>query len=117
MTFGFRVFAYSVGELKPMWQKLDQLGKMTMPTYLTGNAGNGYRGNITNFTLGTMYEKFPALITNLTYTVPDDFTWEIGLNERSGGNELPMGVDISITLKLLGKALHSTSNSPIYNYK
>jgi hypothetical protein len=64
-----------------------------------------------------MYEKFPALITNLTYTVPDDFTWEIGLNEGSAGNELPMGVDISITLKLLGKELHSTSNSPIYNYK
>jgi len=117
LTFGFRVFAYSVGELKPMWQKLNELGKMTMPTYLTGNAGNGYRGNITNFTLGTMYEKFPALISNLTYTVPDDFTWEIGLNEGSAGNELPMGVDISITLKLLGSELHSSKSTKIYDYK
>ncbi|NDC23193.1 MAG: hypothetical protein EBZ49_03550, partial [Proteobacteria bacterium] len=114
LTFGFRVFAYSVQELGPMWQKLDKLGRMSMPTYVSGN---GYRGNITRFTLGTMYRKFPALITNLGYTVPDDFTWEIGLNKGSGGNELPMGVDISITLKLLGKQLHSTSNSPIYNYK
>ena len=112
LTFGFRVFAYSVQELLPMWKKLDQLGRMTMPNY----GGSGYYGNITNFTLGTMYRKFPALITNLTHTVPDDFTWEIGLNKGSGGNELPMGVDISITLKLLGKKLHSTSNSPIYDY-
>jgi len=113
LTFGFRVFAYSVKELGPMWQKLDILGRMSMPTYVN----SGYRGNITNFTLGTMYQKFPALITNLTYTVPDDFTWEIGLNKESNDNQLPMGVDISITLKLLGKKLHSTSNSPIYDYK
>jgi hypothetical protein len=117
LTFGFRVFAYSVKELLPMWKKLDQLGRMTMPTYLMGNAGNGYRGNITNFTLGTMYEKFPALITNLTYTVPDDFTWEIGLNKDSNENQLPMGVDISITLKLLGSELHSSKSTKIYDYK
>jgi len=113
LTFGFRVFAYSVKELLPMWQKLDQLGRMTMPTY--GRAG--YYGNITTFTLGTMYEKFPALITNLTYTVPDDFTWEIGLNKDSNENQLPMGVDISITLKLLGSELHSSKSTKIYDYK
>jgi len=108
LTFGFRVFAYSVQELGPMWIRLERLANMSMPTYVK----NGYRGNITNFTLGTMYIKFPALITNLTYTVPDDFTWEIGLNRGSDGNELPMGVDISITLKLLGHTLHSNTNTP-----
>ena len=113
LNFGFRVYAYSVGELKPMWQRLENLAKMTMPTYV---ASNGYHGNITKFTLGTMYKNFPALISSLQYAVPDEFTWEIGLNEGSAGNELPMGVDVTIGLKLLGKKLHSTENTPIYDY-
>ena len=112
LNFGFRVYAYSVGELQPMWVRLEKLGKMTMPTYVS----SGYRGNITKFTLGTMYKNFPALISSLQYAVPDEFTWEIGLNEGSAGNELPMGVDVTIGLKLLGKKLHSTENTPIYDY-
>jgi len=112
LNFGFRVYAYSVSELKPMWQRLENLAKMTMPTYVS----SGYRGNITKFTLGTMYKNFPALISSLQYAVPDEFTWEIGLNEGSKGNELPMGVDVTIGLKLLGKKLHSTENTPIYDY-
>ena len=112
LNFGFRVYAYSVSELKPMWVRLEKLGKMTMPTYVS----SGYRGNITKFTLGTMYKNFPALISSLQYAVPDEFTWEIGLNEGSKGNELPMGVDVTIGLKLLGKKLHSTENTPIYDY-
>ena len=114
LNFGFRVYAYSVGELKPMWQRLENLAKMTMPTYVASNGG--YHGNITKFTLGTMYKNFPALISSLQYAVPDEFTWEIGLNSGSAGNELPMGVDVTIGLKLLGKKLHSTENTPIYNY-
>jgi hypothetical protein len=113
LNFGFRVYAYSVKELLPMWKKLDKLGRMSMPTY--GSAG--YYGNITKFTLGTMYTNFPALISSLQYQVLDEFTWEIGLNKGSGGNELPMGVDVTIGLKLLGKNLHSTENTPIYDYK
>ena len=112
LNFGFRVYAYSVSELKPMWVRLEKLGKMTMPTYVS----SGYRGNITKFTLGTMYKNFPALISSLQYAIPDEFTWEIGLNEGSKGNELPMGVDVTIGLKLLGKKLHSTENTPIYDY-
>ena len=57
-----------------MWQRLEKLGKMAMPTY----GESGYYGNITKFTLGTMYEKFPVLISSLQYAVLDEFTWEIG---------------------------------------
>ena len=117
LNFGFRVYAYSVGELKPMWVRLENLAKMTMPTYVASNGYHGYHGNITKFTLGTMYKNFPALISSLQYAVPDEFTWEIGLNSGSAGNELPMGVDVTIGLKLLGEKLHSTENKPIYNYK
>jgi len=112
LNFGFRVYAYSVKELQPMWQKLDKLGRMSMPTY--GSAG--YYGNITKFTLGTMYTNFPALISSLQYAVPDEFTWEIGLNESSGGNELPMGVDVTIGLKLLNHVLHTSNASKIYDF-
>jgi hypothetical protein len=114
LNFGFRVYAYSVGELQPMWVRLEKLGKMTMPTYVS----SGYRGNITKFTLGTMYKNFPALISSLQYAVPDEFTWEIGLNEGSAGNVLPMGVDVTIGLKLLNKTLHNTATTTkIYDFE
>ena len=113
LNFGFRVYAYSVGELLPMWKKLEKLAKMSMPTY----GASGYYGNITKFTLGTMYKNFPALISSLQYAIPDEFTWEIGLNLGSKGNELPMGVDVTIGLKLLNKTLHNTeATTKIYDY-
>ena len=114
LNFGFRVYAYSVSELQPMWQRLEKLGKMTMPTYVS----SGYRGNITKFTLGTMYKNFPALISSLQYAVPDEFTWEIGLNKGASDNVLPMGVDVTIGLKLLNKTLHNTATTTkIYDFE
>ena len=114
LNFGFRVYAYSVGELQPMWERLENLAKMTMPTYVS----SGYRGNITKFTLGTMYKDFPALISSLQYAVPDEFTWEIGYNQGSSSNKLPMGVDVTIGLKLLNKTLHTAgSTTKIYDFE
>ena len=114
LNFGFRVYAYSVGELQPMWVRLEKLGKMTMPTYVS----SGYRGNITKFTLGTMYKNFPALISSLQYAIPDEFTWEIGLNQGASDNVLPMGVDVTIGLKLLNKTLHNTADTTkIYDFE
>ena len=114
LNFGFRVYAYSVSELQPMWQRLEKLGKMTMPTYVS----SGYRGNITKFTLGTMYQNFPALISSLQYAVPDEFTWEIGLNKGASDNVLPMGVDVTIGLKLLNNTLHNTATTTkIYDFE
>jgi len=113
LNFGFRVYAYSVSELVPMWKRLEALGKMTMPTYIPGN---GYHGNITKFTLGRMYVDFPALISTLQYSVLDEFTWEIGLNNGSNSNVLPMGVDVTIGLKLLNHELHKSDATKIYDY-
>jgi len=115
LNFGFRVYAYSVGELIPMWKRLSALGKMTMPSYISGN---GYYGNITKFTLGTMYKEFPALISSLQYAVPEEFTWEIGLNSGSFLNQLPMGVDVTIGLKLLNDELHKSNMevTNVYSY-
>jgi len=105
LNFGFRVYAYTAKELLIMWARLGHLSKMTMPSYVSGN---GYYGHIIQFTLGTMYKDFPALISTLQYSVPDEFTWEIGLNKDANGNELPMGVDVTIGLKLLGHTLHQS---------
>jgi hypothetical protein len=105
LNFGFRVYAYTAKELLIMWARLGHLSKMTMPSYVSGN---GYYGHIIQFTLGTMYKDFPALISTLQYSVPDEFTWEIGLNKDANGNELPMGVDVTIGLKLLGHGLHQS---------
>ena len=80
-----------------MWKKLQYLSTMTMPEY-GGDAG--YQGTLVTFRLGDLYNKKLAFIESLSYSMSDETPWDI--NMSGGLGELPMGVDISIGLKILG---------------
>ncbi|MFK5283008.1 hypothetical protein ACI3PL_25915, partial [Lacticaseibacillus paracasei] len=48
-------------------------------------SSNGYmRGNIVKLTIGGYFHEQPGIITSITYDVPQESTWEIGI----GTNEL-----------------------------
>jgi hypothetical protein len=90
--------------MKPIWRKLQYLSTMTMPQY-GGDAG--YQGTLVKFRLGNLYGTETkgklGFIESLSYSMSDETPWEIsmfGSNERIG--ELPMGIDVSIGLKILG---------------
>ena len=102
LSFNIQVYATSRVEMLPIWEKLGRLASMTMPTY--SDSGAGYNGKLVEFRLGSLYDNELALIESLSYTMSDETPWEISmLGSKEYIGELPMGIDVSIGLKILGK--------------
>ena len=96
----FTVYATSRDELKSMWRKLNYLATYTMPEYDKNYIM--YKGKYLRVTIGDLYNKQPAFITNLFYTmVSSDSTWEINLEEDINHKQVPMRVDINMGLQML----------------
>jgi len=96
----FRVYATSRDELKPMWRKLNYLATYTMPEY--DNNYITYRGKYLRLTVGDLFIQQPVLISNLFYTLVDnDTTWEINLEEDPTNKQVPMRVDVNMSLRML----------------
>ena len=101
VAFNMQVYATSRIEMKPIYSKLGRLASMTMPTY--GDSA-GYQGSIIKFRLGNLYVDELAYIDSLSYSMSDEAPWDISLKGSDNFiGELPMGIDVSITLKILGK--------------
>jgi len=114
LSFNFQVYATSRIEMKPIWTKLQYLSTMTMPQY--GEAA-GYQGTLVTFRLGSLYNGKLAFIESLSYSMSDETPWEIsmlGSNEPIG--ELPMGIDVTIGLKILGDVLPQLGTTGIYSW-
>lgn len=117
ISMGFTVVAQSIQELAIMYQKLNYLISHMSPDY----SKNGYmRGNMVQLTLGGYLYETPGIITSLTYTIPDDTTWEIGIpatkkqqtNPTNGPafsdtavKELPHRIEVSLTFRPIEKFL------------
>ena len=99
LTFNFKVYANSRREMKNMWLKVQELAKLTLPDY----SGGPYSGQLVFFRLGDLWGQgssgIPSIITALSYTYNDDHPWDINYDGELG--ELPMGVDVNISLTLL----------------
>lgn len=76
ISMNFTVVAQSIQELSIMYQKLNYLKSTLAPDY----SDSGYmRGNIHQLTMGGYFYETPGIIDSLTYTIPNDSTWEIGI--------------------------------------
>lgn len=85
LSWKWTVFAQSKPELSIMYQKLNYLASTLAPNF--GEAGF-MRGNIHQLTIGGYIYEYPGIITSLTYSIPDDSTWEIAVpNKRSTSNQ------------------------------
>lgn len=85
LSLSWTVFAQSKPELSIMYQKLNYLASTLAPNF--GEAGF-MRGNIHQLTIGGYVYEYPGVITSLTYTTPDDSTWEIAVPiERTAENQ------------------------------
>jgi hypothetical protein len=101
----FTVFAQSKAELIPMYKKLNYLASSTAPDY----SESGFmRGNLIRLTMGGYIYEQPGYITSLTYTIPQESPWEIGINENGGYDssvkELPHMINVNLSF------------SPIHNF-
>jgi hypothetical protein len=59
------------------------------------------KGNLVRLNVGSYLYRIPGFITSLTYTVPEEASWEIAYNEPEGGQEVtqletPRHFDVSL---------------------
>ena len=99
MSLSWTVVAQSKQELIPMYKKLNYLASSLTPDY----SPNGYmRGNLVQLTVGGYVYEQPGFITDLTYDIPQDSSWEIGLGSSFTGNEDPSVKELPHMIKVTG---------------
>jgi hypothetical protein len=80
-----------------MYKKLNYLASNLAPDYST----NGYmRGPLVSLTLGGYLYEQPGFITSLTYDIPNESPWEIGIDDN--GNYDKEVKELSHMIKVTG---------------
>ena len=107
VSLSFTVAAQSKPELIPMYKKLNYLASNLTPDY----SPFGYmRGPLVQLTVGGYLYEQVGFISALTYDIPDDSPWEIGINDEGGSDntvkELPHRINVS-----------SFQFTPIYDFR
>jgi hypothetical protein len=89
INLSFTVFAQSKAELIPMYKKLNYLASSLAPDY---SEKSGFmKGNLHKMTIGGYLFDQVGIIKSITYDVPEETPWEIGIN-----NEQEVGDDTSV---------------------
>ena len=114
LSFNFQVTATSRIEMKNIWLKLEHLSTLTMPSYYTD--GNGYKGNLIEFRLGSLYNDKLAFFKSFSYTMKTDVPWEISpLGSNKSIGELPRSIDVSVGLQILD-GVKQHAGAKIYDF-
>jgi hypothetical protein len=96
INLSFTVFAQSKAELIPMYKKLNYLASSLAPDY----SNSGFmKGNLHKLTIGGYLFDQVGIIKSITYNVPEETPWEIGINEVGGEDtsvkELPHMIKVT----------------------
>ena len=96
ISMGWTVYAQSKQELIPMYEKLNYLASSLAPDYSWG----GYmRGNLARLTVGGYLYNQLGIIKSITYDIPSESTWEIGIdidaNTDHSVKELPHMIKVT----------------------
>ena len=84
ISLSWTVAAQSKEELIPMYKKLNYLASNLMPDY----SNSGYmRGPLLQLTMGGYLYEQVGFFTSLTYTIPTESPWEIGINDIGGSDD------------------------------
>lgn len=98
INMSWTVAAQSKEELIPMYQKLNFLASNIMPDY---NANGYMRGSLIRITVGGYLYSQPGFLTSLTYDIPQESSWEIGINDAGAFDnsvkELPHMIKVTAT--------------------
>jgi hypothetical protein len=101
VNFSFKIFAQSRAELKPMYEKLNNLTSQVYPDY--SSQTSAMRAPIIKLTIGDYLYRTPGVLESVNITIEDDAAWEINQeNEAYSGRkvaELPQYLNVSISFK------------------
>jgi hypothetical protein len=81
ISMAFTIVAQSREEITAMYDKLNFLASSLAPEYLDSYTSGYMAGNIAYITLGDYLHEQPGIITSLTFDVPEEATWEIGIDD------------------------------------
>ena len=96
INLSFTVIAQSKPEIMEMYRKLNFLASNLAPDYTTA----GYMaGPLIQLTMGAWCYELPGFLNSLTLDIPQETTWEIGIDERGKSDksvkEMPHMVRVS----------------------
>jgi len=96
INLSFTVYAQSKAELIPMYKKLNYLASSLTPDY----SKSGFmKGNLHKLTMGGYLFDQVGIIKSITYDIPQETTWEIGINTQGGEDtsvkELPHMIKVT----------------------
>jgi hypothetical protein len=86
ISMAFTVVAQSREEITAMYDKLNFLASSLAPEYLDSLSSGYMAGNIAYITLGEYIYDQPGIINSLTFDIPEESPWEIGIDDA--GNRL-----------------------------
>jgi hypothetical protein len=86
ISFTFQVHPQSRAEMRSIYQKLNLLAASLAPDYRQGYM----KGNLVRLTIGDYLYIVPGFISNLTYNIPQEASWEIALNSPEEGSDFGM---------------------------
>ena len=78
IKMSWTVHAQSKAELIPMYKKLNFLASSLAPDY---SSGGFMRGNLIRLTVGGYLYNQLGILKSISYTIPNESTWEIGIND------------------------------------
>jgi len=100
VTFSLQIYCMSKDELLKNWKRIEQLTKYTYPRFENIKVGENstelVKPPIIEFKLGDVYVNQVGFIDSLSYTFPDNGTWEI-----DKGNVKPKFIDVSVSIKFI----------------
>ena len=86
ISMAFTVVAQSREEITAMYDKLNFLASSLAPEYLDSLTSGYMAGNIAYITLGEYIYDQPGIINSLTFDIPEESPWEIGIDDA--GNQI-----------------------------
>lgn len=99
ISFNFTIAALSRTEMIPMWRKLNYLASYTMPDFRKGSRA---AGPFMRLTIGNLFKNTPGFLNQLSYTIPDDATWDVAADNRAGeGKQLPNIIEVNVGFTII----------------
>ena len=102
-------------ELKPIYNKLNNLISTTSPTY---NKDGFMRGTFTKLTVGSFFYELPGFVESLDLSWNTTYPWEIAMTEPDDPEtdddvqELPMVLDVTLSFRPVHNFIPETGNKP-----
>ena len=110
-----RLVPMAADEIKPIYQKLNQLSALCYPDFEDVTDGSSVIGSrmvapFVRMTVGDMYYRQYVILNNVTTTFADGTTWDIDEGQR-----LPRDISVNLDFTYIGNEL-PTINTKFYDY-